>query len=220
MSQDLEIVREWYENETNVAEMVHWVNGKLKKWETAVAEKFPEKAKILDIGCGMGREAFALCGMGFTVTGIDISREVIEQVTQTAKTNNYPIDFLWYDGEKLPFEDGSFDVVIIWAQTFGLLYGDVYKSTFLKECRRVLKSGGILSFSGHDYDYLSENYKQFTDGKKFYPYAETKLYWELFLPGELRAFAENAGFTVSECARGEIYRPEDGVILHCLCNKP
>lgn len=83
MSQN--IVNEWYEKKENVSEMVHWVKGKLKKWEEAVAHSFPKKAKILDVGCGMGREAFALCDMGFSVFGIDISQAVIDEVIPLSK---------------------------------------------------------------------------------------------------------------------------------------
>jgi len=32
LAQDLQLVREWYENKTTVTEMIHWVNGRLKKW--------------------------------------------------------------------------------------------------------------------------------------------------------------------------------------------
>ena len=70
-------VHQWYENKKNVDEMIHWNKGKLKKWEQAVVNYFPKEAKILDIGCGMGREAFALYEMGCSVGGIDISEDVI-----------------------------------------------------------------------------------------------------------------------------------------------
>ena len=212
-------VHQWYENKKNVDEMIHWNKGKLKKWEQAVVNYFPKEAKILDIGCGMGREAFALYDMGFSVVGIDISEEVIKQVAQLALNNHYDIPFSVYDGYELPFEDESFEVVIIWAQTFGLLYGDTYKSSFLKECKRVLKKDGVVSFSAHDYEYLTESYKQYTTGRKFYPYSDAKIYWETFLPNELIHYAENAGFSVVFCEQGEIYKPEDGVVLHCLSKK-
>ncbi len=39
------------------------------------------------------------------------------------------------------------------GQTFGLMYGDEYKHSFLTECKRVLKDGGLISFSGHDYNF-------------------------------------------------------------------
>ena len=87
------------------------------------------------------------------------------------------------------------------------------------ECKRVLTNGGLLSYSAHDYRFLMENYKNVMKGRKFYPYADTELYWETFEPDELMAFAKDAGYTLILCEKGEIYIPEDGTILHCLCRK-
>lgn len=214
-----DIVRRWYEDKSNVDEMIQWNKGKLKKWEQSVVQYFPQNAKILDIGCGMGREAFALYDLGFSVVGIDISNEVIKQVVQLASENLYDIPFLLYDGHYLPFEDESFDAVIIWAQTFGILYGDSYKNSFLKECRRVLKKDGLISFSGHDREYLSGCFKQYLVGKNFYPYSNAEICWETFTQQELKHYAEDAGFSIILCEQGEIYKPEDGVVLHCLGKK-
>lgn len=213
------IVNKWYETKKNVDEMVHWEKPNLKKWELAVTKFFPEKAKILDVGCGLAREAFVLSDMGFTVTGIDISQEVINQVVSLSAQKGYDIAFSLYDGHVLPFGTNSFDVIIIWAQTFGLIYGYEYKHEFLLECKRVLTSDGLLSFSGHDYRFEMDNYKNCMKERKFYPYADTELYWETFQPNELTSFAKNAGYTVMLCEKGEIYIPEDGAILHCLCRK-
>ena len=57
---------------------------KAEKWEKLVADHLPKGAAILDIGCGMGREAFASPDLGFSVVGIDISQEAITQVTELA----------------------------------------------------------------------------------------------------------------------------------------
>lgn len=213
------IIREWYETKKNVDEMIHWENPQLKKWELKVSGMFPEKAEILDVGCGLGREAFILSDMNFKVTGIDISHEVINQVKELSCRKGYGIAFDWYDGHMFPYEDNSFDVVIIWAQTFGLLYGDEYKHEFLKECKRVLKNEGLLSFSGHDYKFLTDNYRNCLKHGRFYPYANTELYWETFKPDDLISYAEDAGYTVLLSEKGEIYKPEDGTVLHCLCRK-
>lgn len=216
---DRKIVLDWYENQNHIEEMIHWNKGKLKHWEEEVIQFFPAGASVLDIGCGLGREAFALYDKGFAVTGIDISKSILQEVKQLASINHYNLSFLHYDGKNLPFSENSFDVAIIWAQTFGLLYGEEYKHQLLLECKRVLKERGLLSYSGHDYNFVTKYYKQFMEGRKFYAYADTDLYWETFTPQELVEPATKAGFDVIECKEGEIYHPENGVVLYCVCRK-
>ena len=106
-------VSKWYENTKNVDEMLDW-SPALKEWEKSVAKLFPPGARILDIGCGLGREAFALCDLGFGVVGIDISKEVISRVKQLSADRGYKISFSEYDGEHLDFPDNSYDVVLLW----------------------------------------------------------------------------------------------------------
>ena len=159
--------------------MRQW-NPALKAWERDLIGYFPSGARNLDIGCGLGREAFQLADMGYDVAGIDISNEGISLVRQLSAEKRYDIPFTAYDGKELPFPDASFDVVLIWAQTFGLLYGAAFKRVYLAECRRVLKTDGLFSFLGHDCDYLKAQYPDCLDGRKFYPYAGTEVYWETF----------------------------------------
>lgn len=165
----------------------------------------------------MGREAFALADMGFSVTGIDISQEVISRVVPLSIKKDSHISFIQYDGHTLPFQNDFFDAVVIWAQTFGLTYGDAYKLEILTACRRVLTSCGLLSFCAHDYEFEMAHYRNCMKGRKFYAYADTDLYWETFRLEELHSFAENAGYSVILCEQGEIYKPKDGVVFHCLC---
>ena len=213
-----DLVAQWYENKENVNEMMRWSSG-LKEWEQFVISFFPSGARILDVGCGLGREAFALSDLGYDVVGIDISKEVISQVRRLSADKGYSIPFYECDGDHLPFPAESFDVVLIWAQTFGLLYGDECKKDYLLECRRVLSEDGLLSFSTHDYHFLKRNYPKCLIERKFYPYANADIYWEAFEATDLRHFAEQAGFHVILCEKGNIYKPEDGTILHCLCRK-
>lgn len=213
------IVSDWYEKEEHIDEMKGWDKGKLKIWEQQVTDKFPPGAKILDIGSGMGREAFTLYRQGFEVVGLDISKYAVEKSNEEALKRDCEVKFYHYDGKHIPFKDEMFDIVIIWNQTFGLLYGDDYKENYIRECKRVLKQGGLISYSGHSLQYISEHYNGYLKGNKFYPYNEGNIYWETFTLEELEAYAKKVSFEILLSGRGEIYVPEDGTILHCLCKK-
>jgi ubiquinone/menaquinone biosynthesis C-methylase UbiE len=213
------IVADWYEKKEHVDEMIGWDKGKLKIWEQQVADCFPHGAKILDIGSGMGREAFTLYRQGFEVTGLDISKYAVDKANEDALKRDCKVKFYHYDGEHIPFEDGMYDIVVIWNQTFGLLYGDIYKENYIRECKRVLKPEGMLSYSGHSLQYISEHYKDYLEGNKFYPYKGRDIYWETFTLEELEKYASQASFKILRSGEGEIYKPEDGIILYCLTKK-
>ena len=218
MTDSLKSVSEWYAKEESYEYMPDATKKGLKIWEREVISTFfPEGAHILVIGCGMGREIFPLYDMGFRVTGVDISEPVLAQAIATAVETNREIKFLQTNGLDLPFTDESFDVIIIWAQTYGLLYGGENKLHVLHECYRVLREGGLLSFSGHDREYLETNYPQYLENGKFHAYSDC--YWETFMLDEMSGTAEKSGFQVLSCLRGEVYTPEDGTILHCVSRK-
>lgn len=48
--------------------------------------KAKENINILDLGCGTGRHDFELCKLGYKLTGIDISENMIN-IAQAAKEN-------------------------------------------------------------------------------------------------------------------------------------
>lgn len=97
--------------------------------------------RILDFGCGMGRHAVFFARSGFRhVSGIDISEEAIQVARAWSRHEGFEIDFRSYDGAKLPYADGSFDLVCC----FGTFHhippeGQV---PVAREVSRVVPSGG------------------------------------------------------------------------------
>ncbi len=69
--------------------------------ENLFGEPYPEllkfysgiknKGKLLDLGCGQGRDSIALAKIGYDVTGVDYSKVGIEQLIQIANENDLPI---------------------------------------------------------------------------------------------------------------------------------
>lgn len=93
----------------------------------------PPDATILDVGCGI--KPYRQLFKSATYTGIDIAGG---GHTDEAKT----VD-AFYDGHTIPFPDNSFDTLIC---TQVLEHADD-PEVLVKECARVLKSGGRAFFS-------------------------------------------------------------------------
>ena len=200
MGENNNIVLKFYSNDKNIVELNNATRNPLKMWEKDVAlNYFQQNASILNVGCGMGREAFNLYDMGFNITAIDISEKAIIGAKNIATKTKRNIAFLTTNGVDLPFDDNSFDVVIIWNQTFGLMYSECNQVAFLKECKRVLKDNGIISFSGHEREYLKMNHPQCLVGKKFFPYKNEEIYWEIFTMEELKDLAQKSGLNKLSC---------------------
>lgn len=105
---------------------------------------FPLKGKrVLDAGCGFGYEATILRRRGATVWGVDVSPYMIQIARQ-----EYPEladHFRTADIRKLPFRNGSFDLIICKYVLHYLPWPDAA----FKEFRRCLKKGGILIYAAH-----------------------------------------------------------------------
>ena len=97
--------------------------------------------RILDLGCGSGRDLAAWnVAVLDKVTGLDIEGSGLA----AAKARFPHRTYVQAAGERLPFADASFDRVI---STLALPYMNIQKA--LAEIHRVLVSGGRLSLSLH-----------------------------------------------------------------------
>jgi ubiquinone/menaquinone biosynthesis C-methylase UbiE len=107
----------------------------LKPYVATISMK--ENLVCLDMGCGSGRH-IALAGetgIG-TVIGMDISYNGLEIA------RNFGSPLIQADGSRIPFKNGSIDIVITW----GSLHYSPKKDlpTALDEIYRVMKKGSVL----------------------------------------------------------------------------
>lgn len=96
---------------------------------------------VLDVGCGTGENAIFFAQNKFTVSGLDLAREAIDQARSKAKERNVNIDFRVGDALALNFKASSFDYVT----DSGLFhtFNDAQRPLFRDEIARILKTGGI-----------------------------------------------------------------------------
>ena len=70
--------------------------------------RLPDRARVLDIGCGSGKPLTAALAQRYNVTGIDISAEQI----RLARSMNPTVDLMEADIMSVEFERASFDAVV------------------------------------------------------------------------------------------------------------
>jgi ubiquinone/menaquinone biosynthesis C-methylase UbiE len=112
--------------------------------EAALAALDSPPRRVLDLGTGTGQAAFVVAQRfpEAEVVGADLAPEMLAQ----ARTSTPPelagrIRFVLADGAKLPFEDASFELVVL-----------ANMIPFFAELARVTAPGGavVFSFSGGD----------------------------------------------------------------------
>ncbi len=127
-----------------------WANfGPLATFTTPTAARLVRFARIgpgqrvLDVGCGTGVAAVTAARAGATVTGADLTPELLEQARDNASIAGVAVEWREADVETLPFGDREYDVVI---SQFGHMFAP-RPEVALGEMLRVLKPGGTIAFS-------------------------------------------------------------------------
>lgn len=119
---------------------------KLAKYAEGILGK-SKGNKILEVGCGQGRDAIHFAQLGYDVDAFDISHNAIKSIkNQKEKLNLKNLNVISHDcGKEFVFENKKFDFVYsnLALQFFELEILD----SILKEISRVLKNKSLFLFS-------------------------------------------------------------------------
>lgn len=109
----------------------------VERLEVGLAE-----VSLLDIGCGGGLLAEEFAGLGSRVVGVDLSLPSIRAARKHASGVGFGIQYAVAAGERLPFEDESFD-----AAACGEVLEHVRDpDAVIAEGARVLRRGGVFLY--------------------------------------------------------------------------
>ncbi len=102
--------------------------------------------RILDLGCGTGNltEQIRLQFPDAEITAVDISAEILKEC-RSRFTGDQRIAYVQADFRNLPFEPGSFDLVMSSIAIHHI--EDPDKSTLYRRLHTLLKPGGIFVFA-------------------------------------------------------------------------
>jgi tellurite methyltransferase len=108
--------------------------------------RFNPRMRVLDAGCGGGRNLVYLLRCGYEVCGVDVSDEAVAHVRALASglAPHLPADNFRVEAvEAMSFADAAFDVVISSA-VLHFARDEEHWQGMLREMWRVLKPGGIF----------------------------------------------------------------------------
>ena len=176
------------------------------------ALELPDKGKILDLGCGYGRNSIALAKKGYFVVGFDYCQELLDIACIKAQEAGVHVHFIRGDMRQIPFSEASFDGVVSWGGSFGY-FSDQENVEVLLSIARCLVPSGKFILDIHNRDSILRNHL----GKTWYRKGEALVLldrqfdcltsrWHvehtIILPGEVRkGEASIRLYSFSEIAR-------------------
>ncbi|HXC76263.1 MAG TPA: class I SAM-dependent methyltransferase, partial [Candidatus Acidoferrum sp.] len=129
------MVARWYTGIRNSGQQVE----EYRKQAARLTAGLPEGACILEVAPGPGYLAIEMARLGrFRVTGLDISRTFVKIATEKAVEAGVIADFHNGDVATMPFESGTFDLVVCQAAFKNF----TQPGNALAEIHRVLRDGG------------------------------------------------------------------------------
>ncbi len=109
-----------------------------------LARYAPPPARLLDLGCGGGRAGLALIPLGYNVTGLDLTWDMLIAARALHIEAALPPRFLQADLCAVPAAPAGFDAALIFIAALQHIPGRAARRAALAEIGRTLRPGGTL----------------------------------------------------------------------------
>jgi ubiquinone/menaquinone biosynthesis C-methylase UbiE len=119
-----------------------------RAWKKVYAEAIGEgSGRLMDCGCGPGTVTMYISDLGYDITDYDQSAEMLKNARKNAETLHIDAEFVQGNAEDMPFEDGTFDIIV----SQNMLWTVPHPEKVLSEWYRVLKEGGRIVYIDGDW---------------------------------------------------------------------
>ncbi|MCJ8277406.1 MAG: class I SAM-dependent methyltransferase [Bdellovibrionales bacterium] len=112
----------------------------------------PLGSKVLIVGGGCGREAFALHNMGYTVDVLDISSSMIQKGRKLAQQMGSPVNFHYSNLQQFESQN-KYSFVFICTSLLNFIQGKENRLSFLKKAYDLLDASGRIAMEVDVFQY-------------------------------------------------------------------
>lgn len=142
-------------NEQEAAQLAELIKQEIPRTE------YPD---ILDLGCGRGRHSLTLAGLGYNVTGIDLSENAIRVAREKAEMKGVRKANFMVRDMRNPLPE-RFDAVVNLFTSFGYFNNDNENIRVFKSVSEMLRKDGIFFMDYMNADWVRENYESEDNGE-------------------------------------------------------
>lgn len=157
--------------------------------------------RVLDLGCGPGRDTDWLADRGARLVGVDLSRGMLAEARARTRASLARMDM-----RRLGFTAGCFDAVWCMASLLHLAKAEAPHA--LQEIRRALRPGGVLHLG------LQAGGGE---GWEVTAYGPVERFFARYSPDEAGQLLRQAGFFIRHA---EVYEGNSRTWLHLLATTP
>jgi SAM-dependent methyltransferase len=137
-------VRDKYDQPIEAAQYGRFATGELTAIERELVERHvPRGGRILDIGCGGGREAVGLGRLGYRVVGIDVAPRMVDAARVSAARLSVPAEFRQQSVTTLDEPPGAYDAAFF-GGSLSHVPGRALRIQTLVRVRGALTTSGVL----------------------------------------------------------------------------
>ena len=193
-----------------------WDKYKVKAYgsHTNLLNKFitNRDKKVLDLGCGSGRNFFKFKG---TIYGVDFSSKMLKLAKENAEERGIKVELKKAEAHNLKFFKDNFFDKALYIAAIHCLITPLKRKRSLQELYRVLKPGGKAIITSWNKD--STRWKSKPKEKMVsWNIGESKVwrYYYLYSYDELKSLVESIGFKVKKIS------PEKSRSIAMIVEKP
>jgi ubiquinone/menaquinone biosynthesis C-methylase UbiE len=169
-----------------------WFDLRLEEPMSRFTGRLRPGARVLDVGCGPGRDAAWLAELGFDAGGMDLSFGMLLE----GWARGVSVPLIQADMRQLPFRRGSFQG--LWVCASFLHIPKEQAGDALRELSRVVHPGHIYlavkNTEGGPSDAHSDGSEEWVEDDKGH-----RFFFAYYTPSEIELLVERNGFEVLHC---------------------